>query len=48
MRKVAFEMETAGRSGDIDAMRKRMDLLESEFARLRDAMMRECAGGDRG
>jgi PAS domain S-box-containing protein len=45
LRSVAFEMEKAGRSNDIEAMRRRMDVLEREFILLQEAMMHAFSGG---
>ncbi len=39
-RAVAFEMEKAGRALDIEAMRGKIEKLEFEFNRLREALMR--------
>lgn len=38
MRAVAFEMEKAGKAGDLETLRKAMPVLEKEFERLKDAM----------
>jgi HPt (histidine-containing phosphotransfer) domain-containing protein len=38
MRAVAFEMEKAGKEGDLETLRKTMPLLEKEFERLKEAM----------
>ena len=35
---VAFEMEKAGKTGDLSAVRARMAEMETQFARLREAM----------
>ena len=41
LRALAFEMEQAGKAGNLDAVRARMDDLEHEFVRLKEAMTRE-------
>jgi len=38
LRAVAYEMEKAGKTGDLEAMAARMETMEQEFSRLRDAM----------
>jgi HPt (histidine-containing phosphotransfer) domain-containing protein len=38
LRALAFAMETAGKAGDLGSVRARMDDLEREFARLKEAM----------
>jgi PAS domain S-box-containing protein len=41
LRALAFEMEKAGQAGDLGAMAARMDDLEREFVRLKEAMAKE-------
>ncbi len=41
LRALAFEMEKAGKAGDLSSVRARMDDLEREFARLKEAMAKE-------
>jgi hypothetical protein len=41
LRALAFEMEKAGKAGDLDSVRARMEDLEHEFARLKEAMTTE-------
>jgi signal transduction histidine kinase/DNA-binding response OmpR family regulator len=41
LRALASEMEKAGRAGELDLVRARMDDLEREFARLKEAMTQE-------
>jgi CheY-like chemotaxis protein/HPt (histidine-containing phosphotransfer) domain-containing protein/anti-sigma regulatory factor (Ser/Thr protein kinase) len=41
LRALAFEMEKAGQAGDLGSVRARMDDLEREFARLKEAMAQE-------
>jgi HPt (histidine-containing phosphotransfer) domain-containing protein len=41
LRALAFEMEKAGKAGDLGAVRARMDDLERGFARLKEAMTKE-------
>ena len=41
LRALAFEMEKAGKAGDLGSIRARMDDLEREFARLKEAMTTE-------
>jgi PAS domain S-box-containing protein len=41
LRALAFEMEKAGKAGDLGSVRARMDDLEREFARLKEAMTKE-------
>jgi len=41
LRALAFEMEKAGKAGDLGPVRAGMDDLEREFARLKEAMTRE-------
>jgi HPt (histidine-containing phosphotransfer) domain-containing protein len=38
---LAFEMEKAGKAGDLGSVRARMDDLEREFVRLKEAMTAE-------
>jgi HPt (histidine-containing phosphotransfer) domain-containing protein len=38
VRAVAFEMEKAGKAGDLEALKKTMPVLEKEFERLKEAM----------
>jgi HPt (histidine-containing phosphotransfer) domain-containing protein len=38
LRAVALAMEKAGKAGDLDSVRARMDDLRREFARLKEAM----------
>jgi len=40
LRAVALQMEKAGRAGDLAAMRERMNELEAQFTRLKEAMVR--------
>ena len=41
LRAVAFEMEKAGRAGDLDAVKGRMADLEAQFDRLKEAMTKD-------
>jgi len=41
LRALAFEMEKAGKAGDLDSVRARMEDLEREFVRLKEAMTGE-------
>jgi CheY-like chemotaxis protein/HPt (histidine-containing phosphotransfer) domain-containing protein len=41
LRALAFEMEKAGKAGDLDSVRARMGDLEREFARLKEAITQE-------
>ena len=41
LRALAFEMEKAGKAGDLGSVRARMDDLEREFVRLKGAMTGE-------
>jgi HPt (histidine-containing phosphotransfer) domain-containing protein len=41
LRALASEMEKAGKAGDLDSVASRMNDLEREFVRLKDAMTRE-------
>jgi CheY-like chemotaxis protein/HPt (histidine-containing phosphotransfer) domain-containing protein len=43
LRALAFELEKAGKAGDLISATYRMDDLEREFARLKDAMTSPCA-----
>ena len=38
LRAVAFEMEKAGKTGDLEAVTARLPELETQFARLKEAM----------
>jgi hypothetical protein len=40
---LAFEMEKAGNAGDLGSVATRMDDLDREFVRLKEAMTRERA-----
>jgi HPt (histidine-containing phosphotransfer) domain-containing protein len=41
LRALAFEMEKAGKAGDLDSVAARMNDLEREFGRLKEAMTAE-------
>jgi HPt (histidine-containing phosphotransfer) domain-containing protein len=41
LRALAFEMEKAGKAGDLESVRAGMDGLEREFSRLKKAMTKE-------
>ena len=41
LRALAFEMEKAGKAGDLGSVAARMDDLEREFVRLKEAMTTE-------
>ncbi|MEN6304072.1 MAG: response regulator, partial [Armatimonadia bacterium] len=41
LRAVAFEMEKAGKAGDLEAVTARLPELETQFARLKEAMTKE-------
>jgi hypothetical protein len=41
LRALAFEMEKAGKAGDLGSVRAHMGDLEREFARLKEAMAKK-------
>ncbi|MEN6448327.1 MAG: response regulator, partial [Syntrophaceae bacterium] len=41
LRAVAFEIEKAGKAGDLEVVRARLPELETQFVRLKEAMMKE-------
>ncbi len=41
LREAAFEMEKAGKAGDLETVRARMAELDKEFGRLKEAMGRK-------